>query len=151
MSWQTSIQTADAITSKYLKLKSGESAEVIFLGEPEHSIQCYDTEENKGVKYDPMQHDGDPRYNVTTKWLINVATLPKLTPQVFQCGVSLFRELAIEFQKGRITRSTYEISREGEGKSTKWKLRRENDITAEQKEALKIVELHPLDSDDFPF
>lgn len=176
MTWEQATTIASQMDTggKYIKLKDKESIELVFMGEPYVYKQAFDKATRKSVEYDPEQHDRNDDVEVSTRFSFDVAVVrPTNTggytvdPDLkkFEVGVSVFRQILALHTKKRLSKSSFEVTRNGEGMQTKYSIMQERSVDEEFAAQLRAVRQRSAqssapaptqpaqeqDADDLPF
>jgi len=126
----------------YLKLKDGESIDVIFLDNiaPRDVV----TVDNRPETYDASKHESSEVY---TRWLVNFFDVKGGVSRIWDVSNKHFQKLKAIQKKGRFPfTNIFEIQRVGEGTKTDYLVQHINEPSNEIKLASKQCELINLDS-----
>lgn len=160
MKWYEQKEAVNISKDQYLTLKSGQSCEVIFLGEPYYYYTVF-----KEKPYTEYTKENKPA-EAKAQFRINVYNVNNATVQVLRGGMGVLRTIKENLMECGQD-SIYKIKRDGEGLETRWSLFFKAKVTPEQQKVLVDkplidlgepkkkepvqTELQTGESDDIPF
>lgn len=134
---------------KFLKFKSGESKNVLLLGDIYEFHQIFDDKERKSRLVSPNTKGAKPRFR------INVAVNEdgEMKVKIFEFGLQIYNQLAALQEDYDLSTTVLKVSRQGERLDTEWlllPLPPKAQPTEAQLAKIKAMDLHILEHKDAP-
>lgn len=138
--WDDAAKMVESATGgRFMKLADGESAVVVFVGDPHpREVAFVD-----GRYLDASDPDAAGA-KATTRVAINVVHLHNMQVQVLEQGATFFRDLLAIRKKYGLDKWAFEITRQGTGLTTKYKILPDTQLSDEQRakiDALPLIDL----------